>query len=177
VLGGVDRVLAHLQLANLVFNVPKTIRLGSTAQIQLFISAEQTIRQLRAKITAVGAKEGTTIRVAPRMEARLTGLGFKIEANTSEIQAVGGREATVWSWEIQPTEKGTRRLHLTVSALISVDGRETSRTIQTFDRVIQIHVTWMDRVSGFAGRNWQWLWTAILIPLAGFLLRRRKRPS
>ena len=176
-LDSVDRVLMHMQLANLAFNVPKTIRFGTTAQIQLLISAEQTIRQLRTKITAVGAKEGTTIRVAPRMEARLTGLGFKIQANTPEIQAVGGAGATVWTWEVQPTEKGTRRLHLTVSALITVQGKETSRTIETFDRVIEIHVTWMDRVSGFAGRNWKWLWTAILVPLAGLLLHRRKQAS
>jgi hypothetical protein len=166
-----------MQLANLAFNVPKAIHLGSTAEIQLFISAEQTIRQLRAKIRAVGAKEGATIQVAPRMEARLTGLGFKIEANTPEVQAVGGSGATTWTWEIQPAEQGSRRLHLTVSALITVEGKETSRTIETFDRVINIRVTFMDRVSSFAGRNWTWLWSAILIPLAGYLWRRRRRTT
>ena len=177
VLDSVDRVLAHMELANLAFNVPKTIRLGSTAEIQLLISTEQTIRQLRAKITALGAKAGATIRVAPRMEARLTGLGFKILENTPEVQAIGGPGPTEWTWDVEPNVSGTRQLHLTVSALITVDGKETPRTIETFDRVIQIHVTFMDRLSGFAGRNWEWLWTGIVIPLAGFLWRQRKRAT
>src|ERR671934_173124 len=71
---------------------------ATPAELQLLISAEQTIRQLRAKISAVGAREGATIRVAPRMEARLTGLGFKIQENTPEVQAVGGPPPTVWTW-------------------------------------------------------------------------------
>lgn len=174
---GVDRTLAHMTLANLAFNVPKTMRLNSSTQIEVLLSAEHTIRQLRNRITALGEKEGATIHVASRMEARLTGFGFKIEAITPETQAVGRTSVTEWDWDVQATDRGTHLLHLTLSALITVDGNQTSHTMRTFDRTIQIRVTLMDRVSSFAGRNWKWLWSAILIPIAGVLLRRRKRST
>jgi len=42
-------------------------------------------------------------------------------------------------------------------------------TIRTFDRRVMIQVTWAKRLSGFLGQNWQWLWTAILLPLVAWL--------
>jgi hypothetical protein len=149
--------------------------LGDSTEIQLLLSPEQTIDQLQARITALGEREGARIRATNRMEARLTGSGFEIEAITSEVQAVGREGVTEWRWEIEATKTGTRRLHLTLSSIIDVDGSPVPRTIRVFDRTLKIHVTWFDRLSGFIGGNWQWLWTVILVPLVGWAARNRMR--
>jgi hypothetical protein len=174
--GAIDRIIARLPRANAAFNAPTALALGESAVVQLRLSAQKSIRELKEEITALGEKEGANIKVSERMEARLTGLGFEIEAVTPETQGVSGQETTEWKWEIEPTETGTQRLHLTLTALIEVDGQASPRTVRTFERMLVVDVALSTRVSQFVGDNWQWLWTAILIPLAGWLVRRRMQP-
>jgi hypothetical protein len=50
-------------------------------------------------------------------------------------------------------------------------------TVRTFDRTLRVHVTFADRVSSFLGGNWQWMWTALLVPAAAYLMRLRRRPA
>jgi hypothetical protein len=166
----VDQALKRLARANIAFNVPTKIRLGQTAQIELLLSPALTIRQLRSTITALGRREGARVQVSREMEAQLTGFGFKIAAITSEKQPVSGSGVTQWLWDIEPTETGTHHLHLTLTAFINLEGRESARPVRTFDRTLTINVTWYHRLSGFVSDNWQWLWAAILTPLAGLLV-------
>jgi Divergent InlB B-repeat domain len=172
-LGAIDRIIANLPRANAAFNAPTELALGESAVVQLRLSAQKSIRELKEEITALGEKEGANIKVSDRMEARLTGLGFEIEAVTPETQGISGQDVTEWKWEIEPTETGTQRLHLTLTALIEVDGEASPRTVRTFERMLVVDVALSTRVSEFVGDNWQWLWTAILIPVAGWLVRRR----
>jgi Divergent InlB B-repeat domain len=171
--GAIDRIIARLPRANAAFNAPTALALGESAVVQLRLSAQKSIRELKEEITALGEKEGANFKVSDRMEARLTGLGFEIEAVTPETQGVSGQDVTEWKWEIEPTETGTQRLHLTLTALIEVDGEASPRTVRTFERMLVVDVALSTRVSEFVGDNWQWLWTAILIPVAGWLVRRR----
>jgi hypothetical protein len=89
------------------------------------------------------------------MEARLSGLGFKIETVTPEVQAVSATNVTEWKWEIEPTEPGSQRLHPTLSAQLHMEGQRVPRTIRTFERTIEVHVTWSQKVSHFVANNWQ----------------------
>jgi hypothetical protein len=171
----IDRVLDGLSLGNVAFNAPKTLRANESAVIQLLLSGEQPIDQLQEQLTELGEKEGEQIKVSDRMEARLSGLGFKIEAITPGVQLVSGEGITEWRWEIEPTKVGRRRLHLSLSALIDLRGSESTYTVRTFERSLDVRVTWSERLSGFFSDNWKWLWTTLLIPLAGWALGRRKR--
>jgi hypothetical protein len=155
--------------------VPKSLHLGSVAEIQLVLSPTESFPELRRKVTAIGERQEATIKVSPLMEAQLTGLGLKIEAISPALQPVSSLGTTRWAWDIEPTEAGTKRLHLTLNAIIKVDGRDTSWSVRTFDRTLTIRVTWFDHVSGFVSTNWQWMWTAILLPAAAFALRSLKR--
>jgi hypothetical protein len=130
--------------------------------------------ELKQMIEAAGEKEGARIRVSDRMEARLTGPNFAITAITPEIQAVSRTDITEWKWEVKPIIDGHQRLHLTLSALLSVDGASTPRAIRTFDEIIEVEVAWHQRVGSFFAQNWQWLWAAVLIPVAGWLWKRKK---
>lgn len=170
----VDRILASMDWANIAFNCPQTINLHETAQIKLLLSLQKSIDELRAAITAGGEREGARVKVLNRMEARLSGPNFQITAITTEEQAVGSIETVEWKWEIKPTTTGHHSLHLTLTALFNIDGATTRRNIRTFDRMIDVEVTTGQRVTEFFRKNWQWLWAAVLLPVAGWLWKRWK---
>jgi hypothetical protein len=168
----VDKALAALEPANIAFNTPTELQLDEQEAVQLLVSREQAIEELKEQIEAAGRKEGAQIKVSDVMVATLTGLDFDIQRTSDARQPVASTGATMWSWSVEPTESGTRSLHLTLSALIDIDGTEETYTVKTFDRTWTVVVPWPDRVTGFAGENWQWLWTAILLPLGALVWRR-----
>lgn len=173
-LGAIDRILEKLEFGNIAFNAPKTMNLRDTAIIQLLLGLETPIDDLKQMIEAEGEKEGARIQVSNRMEARLSGPNFAITAITPETQAVSQSDITEWKWEVKPISAGRHYLHLTLSALLSVDGEPAPRVIRTFDKVIEVEVAWHQRVGSFFEKNWQWLWAAVLVPIVGLLLKRKK---
>ena len=111
----------------------------------------------------------------------MTGRGFAIEALTPDLQAVTSQQITRWKWDVTPTGYGRRTLHLTLSAHIDVDGHDTPLVVRTFDREVQVGITIEQHITGFIKQNWQWLWAAVLAPMAGYLWngrrKRRKKPK
>lgn len=170
----IDEILASLEWGNIAFNTPQSMNLGDTAIIQLVLGLDTEIEDLKQKIEATGKKEGASIRVSDRMEARLSGPNFAITAIAPEIQPVSKSESTNWEWEVKPQAQGRQNLHLTLSALIEVDGTSTLKLIRTFSRNIEFEVTRRQWIVAFLEKNWQWLWTAALVPIAGWLWSRRK---
>ena len=167
----VDATIGQLRRANIAFNVPDALHVGGSALIQLRLSPHDSIPSLIGRLDAPGRREGATIRFSKKMEAHLTGIGFRILAVTNETQLVSESQGAYWEWEIEPVDTGDLRLHLTLTA--HVPGGD--KTIRTFDRTLVVRVTFLHRLSSFVGDNWTWLWTAILVPVAGFFIRRRQQ--
>jgi hypothetical protein len=167
----IDRFLEQLPEASIAFNAPESMLAGDTTEMHLLLSPKLSVEALEDKLKGLGGDvQGDVIRVAPRMEAVLTGQNFEIVAITPALQAVARNEPTEWRWEVTPKAAGSHRLHLVLNA--AVEG--SSRTLRTFDRTIQVNVTWGRQLSGFAQNNWQWLWTTALVPVAGWLWKRRR---
>jgi hypothetical protein len=173
----VDQALRDLPLGSVAFNTPRSLATGQTAEIHLLVSVRRSIGELKAAITEAGLKEGARVRLSDQMVADLTGLGFQIEPETEEQQAVSTERPTEWRWQIAPTRTGTLHLHLTLSAVILTPTGSRFYTIRTFERTLNIKVTWSHRLTSFVSGNWQWLWTAILVPLALILYRRLRPPT
>lgn len=173
----IDEILASLPAANVAFNTPERMNLYETATIHLALGLAVPVDTLKRRIKAEGEKSGAQIRVSNRMQARLTGANFSITAITPETQAVSQREVTDWKWEVVPTSTGRHYLHLTLSVILDVEGEPTARTIDTFDELIDVDVTLGQRVTVFVSNHWEWLWAAVLIPLAGWIWTRVKRRS
>jgi hypothetical protein len=171
----IDRILESMDLGNIAFNTPESMNLEETATIQLKLSSAASIDELKRAIEVPGPKEGARIRVSDRMEAKLEGDDFTIKPLTHEIQAISRRETTEWMWAVKPTSAGPHKLYLAVSALLLVDGQVTPRTIRTFGKEIKVQVHWHQRAAAFINKNWQWLWTTLLVPVVGWIWKNKKR--
>ena len=172
--GEVDKLLDQMDLANVAFNVPQSMNLYDTATVELALSLDTPIEELQREIDASDDPEIATIKVSNRMEARLSGAHFSITAITPEQQAIAKTEVTKWQWEIKPVGDGPWILHLTISALLNVEGSSTPKAIITFDREIEVDVTLSQRATTFLENNWQWLFATVLIPLGIWWLKYRK---
>jgi hypothetical protein len=141
----------------------------------LRLDLHQSPADLAKSITAPGTVESDTIKVSNRMTAHLSGPDFDITANTPETQAVSGIEPTTWNWTIKPKSPGQHSLYLDLDADFILDGALTPRTITTFGRTINVTVRTGQQFTDFAKGNWQWLWATILVPIVGWLWKRRHR--
>lgn len=171
----VDAILQKLEWGRIVFDVPATMRYEEAQVGELLLSATASVPDLQAQLEASADAQSARIRISSRMEARLTGIGFAIERIEPGVQAVSRQVPTRWRWEIVPTEHGTRVLHLALYAHVEVGGSDTPYVLRTFDKAIEVDITIAQRMSGFVRKNWQWLWAAVLAPVAGYLWRVRRR--
>lgn len=176
-LSAIDRILEKLEIGNISFNAPQSLFLNESALIHLVLGVEKTIDDLKQIIEGQGEKVGANIRVSDRMQARLTGQNFEILAITPEEQVVSRSGVTEWKWDVKPVNEGTQSLHLTLSAKLIVEGKDTWKAIDTFDKKIEVKVTLAYKTKAFIQKNWQWLWAAVLVPIAGWLLTKRKRTA
>ncbi len=170
----VDKLLDEMEFGTIAFNTPSNINIEDFPQIQLELSLTETLEKLKQSITEEGEKVGANIRVSDRMEAHLSGSMFQIDAIRPEMQAVSKSQNTKWQWEIHPKEEGKHRLHLTLTAHFVISGYSTPRAIKTFDRFVEVHVTAAQKASLFFNNNWQWLWAAVLVPVVGWLWKRKQ---
>ncbi|MGB5136465.1 MAG: hypothetical protein WBN89_14975 [Prochlorococcaceae cyanobacterium] len=173
----IDTILERMSSGNIAFNAPQSMSLEDTTTIQLKLSLNTEISDLKRLIESEGAREGFSIKVADRMEARLTGQNFAITAITPEVQAISRSEITSWSWEVKPKTKGKQYLHLTLTALIEINGNSAPRTLRTFSKAVNVEVTQAQQFESFVGQNWQWLWATLLVPIAGWVWKSKPKKN
>jgi hypothetical protein len=168
-----DLLFSQLDPGQIAFAVPKEMGYGETKQATLLLSKTKTIQELEQSLEESDLVRGHTIKVADIMEAHLSGNEFEILAVSPEVQPISGRETTEWKWDIKPKDFGSLPLHLSVNAKLMLDGQERTRAIRTFDETVYVHVTWPRSAIIFVRNNWQWLWTTLLVPVAGWLWHRK----
>ncbi|NDK40199.1 hypothetical protein DT603_15275 [Pseudoxanthomonas gei] len=168
----VDAILSQLKLGNVAFNAPTTINIEDTVSIHVTLSPSETAAVLEARVEGPGEKVSLPLQVSNNMEARLSGEGFRIVPVTSERQAVSSG-VTDWIWDVTPLNAGRHTLTLTIDALIDVNGETVPRTLRTFRKPIQVEVTTTQRVSGLLSEHGKWLWTTLLVPIFGWMARKR----
>ena len=170
----VDALLQELEWGQIAFNVPSTMGYKERYVVELLLSTTASAPDLQAQLEKHTDLQAAEIRISNRMEAQLTGTGFSIQRIEPELQAISRQTPTRWRWEITPTGHGTSTLHLALYAHLDIAGADTPYVLRTFDRTIQVNITLPQRLSGFFLKNWQWLWAALLVPIAGYFWKRRK---
>lgn len=155
----VDDALDRLDMGRLAFNAPDRMMHEQSTVVQLVLSGTKSSEELTELVREAGFVETAEVRMADVMEAHLRGAAFRITELTPSEQAVSARDPTEWKWELQPQQAGPQRLHLTLTALLQVEGRPVRRAM-TFERVIEVTV---------APSRPGWVWPVVALLLAGVL--------
>lgn len=181
-----EEAFQRLAAAAIAFNAPATMRFEETSLIELLLSLTESIEDLKRQLTAQGERQGFAVRAGAQMEATLRPAkesAFKVVPARPEIQNLRGEERTQWLWRVTPLEWGPQELDLTVSAIYQVDGRDGKRPVRVFAHKIQVDITTWEQGKWFAKNNWQWAWTALLVPVLAWVwalvrsARRRRLAS
>jgi hypothetical protein len=172
-----DAQFARLKSASAALRAsPQTVRLGEDVDVVLRVSPLMSEAELLQRMQSPGSViEKGAARIAPRMTAHLSAAGAIITVVGSEERAVPGSEDTEWQWKVTPARDGTLPIHVTLSAPVMVQGKETSYQVRTFDATVIVTVAPATRVASFVANNWQWLWTTIAVPAALWVFRSRAR--
>lgn len=192
----VDRILAALPMGSAAFGVPPRMKVGERTTARLRLSSGESAATLADEIRRlspdVAAVLSDPVRVHTVMLARLDGTAGL------EIRLLGGQEertlATAgteeWVWEVTAVQPGAESVHLELFAVIEVQGEQRKNLRRSWDAVVAVAVPPPAPTSSpsigsgllaWAGKNFQWLWAAILVPLGGlayrtYQARRRKTP-
>ena len=120
------------------------------------------------------------------MAATLTGgAAFDISPSGPQIQWISQKEVTTWTWDVTPKTSGTQYLILSFDALITVNGKDGTRNVNTLKRKIEVEVGWPQTAGEWfeLAKKWlanlTWVWASILVPAAVFAVgwwRKRSRP-
>lgn len=137
---------------------------------------EQAIEEIR-NLTISGRLLTEKVRLANRMKATLVGPGFEIQPLTPEVQAVGARNITKWSWNVTPTKRKKQTLTIRLDALIRLNDADSPEEIKSFNRDIEVTVSLPKYLLSVYRRNWQWFWSTLLIPIGIAIWRIIRKKS
>lgn len=162
-----DDVMIQLSQAAIAFNVPdKTINIDETFDIQLVIDPSKTAAELAKTITESGVVISNTITISKIVEVQIVAPKFTITTTTPDKQAIATTAPTTWEWTLKPNEAGKQTIKVSVNAIVLVGGKKAPRHISTFEQYITVNITTDQILVRWFKQYWQWLFTALLIPLA-----------
>jgi hypothetical protein len=175
----VDAALGDLVSGNVAFNTPEQMRFRESRTITLIASPtmnEASLgEELRKRLGGGDSISVEALQVAPLMEARLDGApAFEVIPLTAGRQPVGRAAPTEWRWNVRANEAGTQTLHLSIDAIVTVDGERFPRSLNVLDRKIEVEITAVQQLGMFIESNWQWVAGTIVIPLGVWWWTNRK---
>jgi len=179
-----DEALDKLVAGYIAFNTLEHVRLGKPQIIEAKLAVISSGDALIAQLNEAGKKEKAPIQVADRMAATISGgAAFDVSPNGPQQQLISHARVTTWTWEVTAKQPGTQYLFLSVDAVLTIDGKEGTRNINTFTRKIDVDVTWPETPGEWFQwfkewfENISWLWATVLVPVALWVWSRfRKKP-
>lgn len=145
--------------------------MGQVERVEVRI-AESTDTPLTEGLKGRGTPEIEPLQVSTFMKTRLVGDSFEITALNEAEQLVAGDTFTEWAWDVTPTRAGDQTLNLIVTVRIQLPavGEET-RDYPVMDRQIHVEVDPLYSAQRFASSNWQWLASALAIPIIAWTIK------
>jgi len=111
----------EISLAQILFNVPKTMVVGEKERIEVRITKNFTVN-LTEGLKGCGDPHVEAIMVDTYMTVKLMGDSVNIIPLSNEEQVVRDETFTHWDWDITPLKSGTQTLHLLVTVRIKRTG-------------------------------------------------------
>jgi len=175
-----SEAIGKLDPGMMVYNPPENMKQFSAQRVELRIlhmgsetpgAGTQTAAAatLTSDLTGSGTPIVESLSVGTVMKARLSGDGFEILALHEEEQIVAGDTYTEWAWNVKALKAGDQELYLTITVKVMVDGfGEKARDIPVITRRVKVQVDPVGVTKGFVSEHWEWVWTALLVPLVGW---------
>lgn len=153
-----------------VLRSPSEVRWGDPFEITVQIAKDrvQIIQRRSNEII-----KDYTIPVTTEMGVDIIsfpGDALEIVKFTSDRQIVEDHEETTWRWGCVARKTGVIQIKMIISKY-STEGRKQ----MILEDTIAVRSHFGNQISYFFKNNWQWAWSALLVPL--FLFVRRKKKS
>lgn len=168
-----------LSQGTIAHNIPDSMSVGKKQRIEVRlirskdrISVVQNMRgsqKIKIADIKVGKAMGVKLIASPHE--------FEVLKHSSEIQAVGKREYTLWEWDVTPLKDGKHDLHLKVI----VRKGSYNKDLPVLDKSVRVVTTDTKKWVTFFNDNKEWIMGSLVIPLLLFiasrLSRRRTKPA
>jgi hypothetical protein len=178
-----DEALKKLVDANIAFQVPTKMKLSKPERVSISLGVSQSREELESLVrkslrtgTVNFVVESSPLKVSNRMAAELTGVNFDIAPAGSQTQYISAVEPTNWTWHVKAKSEGDQILDLTLSAIVQIDEKETTRKINTFHHNITVEVTGCEDITSCFKQakeivtDSKEIFAGTLIPIGGVLI-------
>jgi hypothetical protein len=183
----VDDVLDTLKAAKVAFNTPERGTVGKSLLVQAKLSTHLSAEALKVQITEAGQVAVADLKVSDRMAATLAGgTAFDISPAGPQEQWISDKQETEWTWTVTPKTVGDQVLVISFDAILTINGKDDRRTINTLKRHIDVAVgwpetpgEWLDMIK-HVGEDVSWIWATLIIPIGGAIwawIKRRRRQA
>jgi hypothetical protein len=163
-------------MGQVAINHPEQMKVSRADTVRVRISRSQAA-DISKGLPAEGHKtEQGDIAVSTSMKVQLSGRPyFDITPLDDTEQLITNNGFTEWSFTVTPLKSGKLPLHVRITAIVRAAGVEKMKDFPVKDEIIQVQVSPIASVGSFVSKNWQWLWSAILVPIALWLWNRRRK--
>lgn len=170
-----SKIIEQLRYSAFGYSVPKEANIDDDIEIAMIVNPLVTVKEIEEDLPE-GERTTGNIQISRVVQAKLDSNDFNITSITPERQVVIGGRNTTWKWSLKAKSPGAnKKVKITVSAIVLVDGERTESYIDTYTNTININITPKQRISRWLDDNWQWAWGALLIPILGFFYNRKRK--
>lgn len=169
-----DSIAQQMSAASIAFNAPDTAKYGEEFTIQAVIQLATDRKQLEKLLREQGQVVSEDIEITRIAEVLIFAPGYEVVARAPQRQAVSASVATEWIWDLTPRKTGDTEIHISVTAVVKVDGEKTERLIKSFDHSIAVKVNPTLQAKELLAKHWQWLFSTLLLPAGIWLWKKKK---
>lgn len=163
----------------LFFYADDSMQVNTPKLATLILSKDGTVEKMKLEVLDEsnakdeGIKTDTSMDFGSKMKARLIAFGsgsnensFTIESLGDEIQSFDAdRDKILWQWKVTPLKPGQQELKLSIQVMVK-DGEAVSLPARNIQVIIYAKPeSFLSSVSDFISRKYEFLITAIMIPI------------
>lgn len=168
-----EPITKQLFTAALAFVIPDSANINDSIKAQLLIDPKKEAEGLKGQLTKKGTVTANEIKVSKVVKAAIIAPEFIVTNITEEEQILSDTEPTEWLWSLEPKKAGSHDINLTVTAIITSNGRESKHHIKTFEKTVTVEITTQQVILSWIQKYWQWLISTLLLPFGIWLYKKK----
>ena len=165
-------VVMRIPIDITAITLPAEIKQFETFEVTLNLSTKNLANFLNEIVSI--SSEGTSIQgitgvVSPSMKAEIAGEHFTIEKQGPQEQLHVYNDITRWTWRVTPESSGKQELTFHLHLLTQHNGEQHLKVVDLADANLIVQAN----PSEWLKRHWGWIALLAVLPIAGWVFRRR----